>query len=326
MSLSRGITGAFAALYASLLLIGEARALELMLPANARQTGVRDSALDAYAAPITPYEPSRGRAETRVVEGMVQRAAWRISSSGLTALQVLQPLRAQLVEAGFSVQLECDQATCGGFDFRFGTEVLPAPNMRVNLRAFRFLTATMGPAEAPERVITLMVSTTATAAYVQIIKAGGPPDARVVVQPQGADILPLAAPAAPAPAEAEDFATRLRVAGRHILTGLDFETGTSDLGTGPFEVLQALADFMDDNPAVKIVLVGHTDSVGGLEGNIVLSQRRAAAVGARLAEDYGVDADRITAEGAGFLAPVTSHLNAAGREVNRRVEAVLLSE
>ena len=323
MSLSRGITGAFAASCASLLLIGEARALELMLPANARQTGVRDSALDAYAAPITPYEPSRGRAETRVVEGMVQRAAWRISSPGLTALQVLQPLRAQLVEAGFSVQLECDQATCGGFDFRFGTEVLPAPNMRVNLRAFRFLTAITGPAEAPDRVITLMVSTTATAAYVQIIKAGGPPDARVVVQPQGADILPLAAPA---PAEAEDFATRLRVAGRHILTGLDFETGTSDLGTGPFEVLQALADFMDDNPAVKIVLVGHTDSVGGLEGNIALSQRRAAAVRARLAQDYGVDADRITAEGAGFLAPVTSHLDAAGREVNRRVEAVLLSE
>lgn len=48
------------------------------------------------------------------------------------------PLRDQLIEAGYDVVLDCDQNTCGGFDFRFGTEVLPAPDMYVNIRAFRF--------------------------------------------------------------------------------------------------------------------------------------------------------------------------------------------
>ena len=47
---------------------------------------------------------------------------------------------------------------------------------------------------------------------------------------------------------------------------------------------------------------------------------------ARLISEYGIDPARIEAEGMGYLAPVASNLTEAGRQANRRVEAILLSE
>ena len=152
-------------------LAAPACALELTLPSNARETVERNTPLDRYLAPTGAFQYGAG-VPTLPIEGEVRRQAWRIASPGLTTLQVLVPLRTQLKAAGYDIVVDCDQSSCGGFDFRFNTEVLPAPNMRVNMRAYRFVTAIDGPADAPDSVITLMVSTTATAAFVQIIEAG----------------------------------------------------------------------------------------------------------------------------------------------------------
>ncbi len=76
--------------------------------------------------------------------------------------------------------------------------------------------------------------------------------------------------------------------------------------------------------AIRIMLVGHTDSVGGLDPNIALSRDRAASVRQRLIDAYGVAPNRLEAQGMGYLAPIASNLTAQGRETNRRVEAVLL--
>ena len=46
---------------------------------------------------------------------------------------------------------------------------------------------------------------------------------------------------------------------------------------------------------------------------------------ATIAEAYGIDPARVQAEGMGYLAPIASNLSPAGREANRRVEAILLS-
>ena len=53
-----------------------------------------------------------------------------------------------------------------------------------------------------------------------------------------------------------------------------------------------------------------------------LSGRRAKAVTGALANQYGIDANRLRAAGVGFLAPVASNDTSAGREKNRRVELV----
>jgi len=110
-----------------------------------------------------------------------------------------------------------------------------------------------------------------------------------------------------------------------VLDGLEFDSGATTLGSGTFEVLGTLAGFLTDNPGLNVALVGHTDTVGGLEGNIRISKERAEAVRARLIERYGISAARMEAEGMGYLAPLSSNLTEAGRESNRRVEVILLS-
>ena len=78
------------------------------------------------------------------------------------------------------------------------------------------------------------------------------------------------------------------------------------------------------NPVAKIAIVGHTDSVGSLDGNTALSRRRAESVLERLKSIYAIDPDRMEANGVGYLAPIASNLTEEGRQANRRVEVIRL--
>jgi OOP family OmpA-OmpF porin len=136
---------------------------------------------------------------------------------------------------------------------------------------------------------------------------------------------PGAVPAVPVQDEvAQTLGAQLWAQGRAILADLEFTSGAADLGAGPFQSLAMLAQFLQDHPNSRVALVGHTDAVGALEGNIALSRRRAAQVVARLVADYGIDTARLQAEGMGFLAPIASNRTAEGRLANRRVEVILL--
>ncbi|MEX3313897.1 OmpA family protein [Sulfitobacter sp. PS-8MA] len=311
--------GLSAALFA-LLFAAPVAALDLALPSTARMTAERNTSPDRYAAPVGVF--AEGQVARVNIDGEVRRAAWRLDTPGLTALQVMRPLRRQLREAGYDIVLDCSAKECGGFDFRFAIEVLPGPNMYVNLRSYHVVTALRRDAEgSPSQAVNILASTAATSAYVQIIQASSadaPEAARDAVTPE-----PTAAP--PLPAAAGDLAARLKQDGRLVLERLEFETGTSDLGAGPFETLAQLADLLKSDTSLRVALVGHTDAVGGLQGNIALSRKRAEAVRQRLVEAHGVAAGRLEAQGAGYLAPRASNLTEAGREQNRRVEVVLLS-
>ena len=83
----------------------------------------------------------------------------------------------------------------------------------------------------------------------------------------------------------------------------------------------------DDKAAVealkgkRILLVGHTDDSGGTTENANLSERRAAAV-ARVFAAQGVPAANLYYQGAGETLPVADNHTEAGRNANRRVEIV----
>ena len=300
-----------------MMLAAPVAALDLSLPASARLTAERNTAPDRYAAPVGVFED--GTLPVITVEGEVRRAAWRLESAGLTPLQVMRPLRAQLEAAGLTILLDCDAAACGGFDFRFATETLPGPNMYVNIRAYHFVTAVRGLPTDPSDVVTVLASTSTSAAFVQIVQAGAL-DAAAVVAPS------VDSPAVEPPAALANLTDRLLRDGHVVLNDLEFDTGASDLGTGPFPSLEELAAFLAARSGVRIALVGHTDSVGSLASNIALSKARARSVRQRLISTYGVPEARIEAEGMGYLAPVASNLNEVGRDANRRVEVILLSE
>lgn len=69
----------------------------------------------------------------------------------------------------------------------------------------------------------------------------------------------------------------------------------------------------------KFAVVGHTDSKGSAAFNQALSERRAQAVVNWLVAE-GVNADQLTAKGAGESQPVASNATAEGQAKNRRVE------
>ena len=286
-------------------------ALELSLPAPALLLAERNSDLDRYAAPINPF--ADGAVETISIEGPIRRAAWRLDAPDQTPLQVIAPLRAQLQAAGFETLLDCAAQACGGFDFRFATEVLPAPNMYVNIRAYHVITAQHQSGD----VVTIIASTSAGVAYVQIIHAGASDGARTTVTATPTTVTG-------APLSSGNLGDTLLARGHVVLEALEFETGSAELGPGPFETLSRLASFLTSRPDLTVALVGHTDSVGSLEGNINLSRRRARAVRQRLIEVYDVPAQQMEAEGMGYLAPLASNLDATGRDANRRVEVVVL--
>jgi len=297
-------------------LVGPAAALELSLPAAARLTAERNTGPDRYSAPAGIFR--NGQVVTLEVEGDVHRAAWRLSQQGLTPLQLVRPLRRQLVDAGYEILLDCASQTCGGFDFRFATETLPGPNMYVNIRAYHFITAVRPSVAAPQEVLTILASTAANSAYLQIIRAGEVSDDEVVTD--------APVPIAPAAQVENDLGNRLIQQGHAVLRDLEFATGASDLDDGSYASLQTLAEVLEARPELRIALVGHTDSVGGLDGNIALSQRRAQSVRRRMIDSYGIDGARMEAEGMGYLAPIASNLEETGREENRRVEVIVLGE
>ncbi|MGB3243709.1 MAG: OmpA family protein [Sulfitobacter sp.] len=306
------------ATFLALLLCGPVLALDLKLPRTARLTVERNTDPDIYSAPVEVF--SAGQVPSVSVEGPVRRAAWRLDSPGLTPLQVMRPLRTQLEEAGLELVLDCPAKTCGGFDFRFAIETLPGPNMYVNIRAYQFVTALRRVDGETKEVVTVLASTSATSAYVQIVQAGeiGTGEVKVATVAQ--------VPLSTTDAVQGDLVTRLLATGHVVLDRLDCETGASDLGQGTFASIETLAGFFKARPTLRIALVGHTDSIGGLDGNIALSKRRAQSVRQRLIEVYGLDGDRLDAQGMGYLSPVASNLEEAGREANRRVEVILLGE
>ena len=294
---------------------GTLAAQVLTLPGNATLEVDEPLSPDSYALPTGAWDGDR--VPTQAVEGAMTRQVWRVAAENLASLQLLRTLRDQLRTAGYTVIFDCDTATCGGFDFRFGTDVAPPPAMQVDLSDFRFLSATKTD-DTGLRAVSLLVSRTPQAGFVQVIR----------VVPAGAEAPALTAadapPArAPAPAASGDLAHALTETGHAVLDGVTFASGTVTLDGGDLPALQALADYMAANPALEISIVGHTDSEGGLDGNIAISRRRAAAVIERLVADYGAARARLTAAGMGYLSPIASNLDPAGREANRRVEAVV---
>ncbi len=101
-----------------------------------------------------------------------------------------------------------------------------------------------------------------------------------------------------------------------------FDTGQATLKPGAREKLAKVSGILLAYPSLHVAVEGHTDSVGGDEYNLKLSERRADSVRAYLIEN-GISAANIEAHGMGKDNPVASNDTAAGRQQNRRVEMVV---
>jgi outer membrane protein OmpA-like peptidoglycan-associated protein len=100
-----------------------------------------------------------------------------------------------------------------------------------------------------------------------------------------------------------------------------FDTGKSTLKPGATSAIGRLANFLSQNSNTKVLIEGHTDSVGSDDYNIGLSERRARAVATEL-EARGVPDSQIQTLGRGKDMPVATNGTPEGRQQNRRVEIV----
>jgi cytochrome c oxidase subunit 2 len=98
-----------------------------------------------------------------------------------------------------------------------------------------------------------------------------------------------------------------------------FETGSATLTPDSKYQLNDAVSFMEENPGVTAMLMGHTDNTGDAEANLQLSQERAQAVRDYLSAE-GIDNSRLGSRGYGANRPIATNETEEGRQRNRRTE------
>ncbi len=114
-----------------------------------------------------------------------------------------------------------------------------------------------------------------------------------------------------------------------VLKNIYFGYDSANIRPESARELDKLVDVLNDNPEIKIEMSSHTDSIGSVEFNINLSQRRAAATVNYLTKK-GIASERLVAKGYGESKPIARNTNPdgtdnpEGRQRNRRTEFKIL--
>lgn len=134
------------------------------------------------------------------------------------------------------------------------------------------------------------------------------------------DEVPIYIGAITVAAGGRDLYDRLAAEGTIATRGILFATDSDEILPESTPTLEEIGQMLRDHPDLRLGITGHTDSEGGDEYNLDLSNRRAASVVRFLVEEFGVDRDRLESTGKGETEPVDTNEIAEGRANNRRVE------
>lgn len=119
-----------------------------------------------------------------------------------------------------------------------------------------------------------------------------------------------------------DTRSKLLTEGKLVSYGIYFDVNKDVVKPESYGALKDIAKVLEQNPDVKIKIVGHTDGDGADAANLDLSKRRAAAVKNELVKSFGVDGARIQTDGMGETKPVAANDTPAHKALNRRVEFI----
>ena len=104
-----------------------------------------------------------------------------------------------------------------------------------------------------------------------------------------------------------------------VLRGIQFDFDKSNIKPEFQPILDEAVSTLKAKPEIKVVIAGHTDSVGTAQYNMVLSNQRAKAVHNYFVSK-GIATGRLQTVGHGLDDPIASNATADGRAMNRRVE------
>jgi OmpA-OmpF porin, OOP family len=123
---------------------------------------------------------------------------------------------------------------------------------------------------------------------------------------------------------APDTRNKLITTGKFVTSGILFDINSDKIKGESFGMIKEIAAVLNENPDVKVRIIGHTDSDGEDAKNLELSKKRAAAVKNALVKDYGIDGSRIETDGKGETQPVVKNDTPENKAQNRRVEFIKL--
>ncbi len=112
---------------------------------------------------------------------------------------------------------------------------------------------------------------------------------------------------------------------RFVFDDLKFAPSQSALANEFVPELERVVRLMHVRPAMRIRIEGHADSTGSAEMNMKLSEERAVAVKRYLMQS-GIAPDRLETSAYGSSRPIASNATDAGRQLNRRIEFVILTK
>jgi outer membrane protein OmpA-like peptidoglycan-associated protein len=129
--------------------------------------------------------------------------------------------------------------------------------------------------------------------------------------------------AAAAIPDAETGRTRKGVLIR--FSGNLFTKGSTEINPNFFPKISQLAEVIKTFADYKVRIEGHSDSSGGTNVNLRLTQKRADAFAKYLAEKCSVPLEQMTAIGLGEDQPIADNNLQVGRDKNRRIDTILLT-
>lgn len=117
----------------------------------------------------------------------------------------------------------------------------------------------------------------------------------------------------------------IEVGNKVVLNNIFFDTNKYDLKPDSKAELEKLLEFLAQNPTIRIEISGHTDNVGNMQANQVLSENRAKAVYNYLVA-AGVNAQRLIFKGYGQTQPIVPNNSDENRAKNRRTEFKIIAK
>ena len=283
-----------------------AQALELAMPLGFVQSSESEQGLATLTLPTGVWNGSEVPSIT--LTGHITTATFHARESRKPDV-VAAAIWPQLEAQGYELALHCADQTCGGYEFRFTLPVLPPPHMFVDLGDYVFLSGQKNNSHG----LWILISRSLSQTHVQLTQ----------VRPYGT---PTSQLSAALPTSSSGFLeTDLNTTWRYVLSDLTFDAGSARLDKASLASLQALGAYLTRHSDQSIALIGHTDSSGSHEANVELSKQRAEAVRSMLLRQYPqISQTRISCEGIGYFAPLASNATPEGREINRRVEVILV--
>ncbi|WP_299557470.1 OmpA family protein [Seonamhaeicola sp.] len=120
----------------------------------------------------------------------------------------------------------------------------------------------------------------------------------------------------------QDLRSQLLDNGKYATTGILFNSGSDQIKPESYGVLKQIANALKEASTININIIGHTDTDGHEEENLLLSRQRASSVKHVLTTQFGIDEDRLQTEGKGESEPVAENTTPEGKALNRRVEFI----